>query len=432
MNDANNKGKENLLELESVTDQLFNLGVDVFKPHDDRMAEAMEAFSHFVLEEEKDLCQQILIRHLGRSVGELQGGSSDFEIYRVMISEDDSGEDGEATDELLGAFYNAHFRYRHVMTKHKLQQYMLQMCQRRVDLRGGNQTYEKLGNLMLILTFGKTQGQVRHIDHMDPNLQICLYMSRDCPSTVVFALEEPPITNTIELIHSWELYHSDPVPVVLKDILLQMGSLPLVEKFYAKDFASWTTINHSLETFGKLYQKVSASFSMDMEPGVTLVAAGNQVHAGPPTLHPRMFAFAIGIASNKGNEDGFEEDNDGEAQYSPSLFHIDVCRILFGALDYDYASSELNSGETNLMCKAYLLNILVSLIRTYPEEPFDRLISDEFEDLRAWLLDIVGTLGNGGTISSLVAKAIESESMFYSSKIRQKRAKRRKRGRRKA
>jgi hypothetical protein len=78
---------------------------------------------------------------------------------------------------------------------------------------------------------------------------------------------------------------------------------------------------------------------------LALLAGGNEVHAGPPTSGPRMFAFAVAIPdlnfSLNNTERGddhiakFESDyNDGKVQHSPVLLHID---ILFSLLDCDYA-----------------------------------------------------------------------------------------------
>ena len=145
-----------------------------------------------------------------------------------------------------------------------------------------------MNNIMFILTFGCTNGQVRHIDKMNPNLQICLYMSSDCPTTILYHLEEPDVINGEQLVAFWEETRS--VPGLIKSMLLNMHtSRKLSEQRHTRFFSFWGTIDAILDTFGKLYRPVSSSLSFRADPGVTLIAGGNEVHAGPPTTGPRMF-----------------------------------------------------------------------------------------------------------------------------------------------
>ena len=69
---------------------------------------------------------------------------------------------------------------------------MLGMCHRRARERDDVATdTDRLGNLMLVMQFGgPTPGQVRHTDDTMPNVQICMYMSHDCPSTIVYAMDD--------------------------------------------------------------------------------------------------------------------------------------------------------------------------------------------------------------------------------------------------
>ena len=199
---------------EDVKRTLETLGVDILEPETKKeqiLAEALEAFSEFVLVEEKETCLAILDKHDGASVGELQGGSDQHDIYRVSITEDDD----DAMAELTRLFRNSSPRYANVLTMDKLRRYMLGMC----DKRSRQFEYRTLGNLMIILSFGPTFGQVRHIDHMYPNLQICLYMSNHCPTTIVYSMEGPPITNCREVIEHWET--TCIVPELVKNILLE-------------------------------------------------------------------------------------------------------------------------------------------------------------------------------------------------------------------
>ena len=54
---------------------------------------------------------------------------------------------------------------------------------------------------------------------------------------------------------------------------------------------------------------------LTVQPGTALLAGMNEVHAGPPSPGPRMFAFAIGIPAEKNEEEdggvGGDDDDDG-------------------------------------------------------------------------------------------------------------------------
>ena len=68
------------------------------------MAEGLEVFSSFVFDEEKELTLTILEKHLGRSVGLLQGGTEEDQIYRVKSITSDGDKDN-ASAELLKEFH---------------------------------------------------------------------------------------------------------------------------------------------------------------------------------------------------------------------------------------------------------------------------------------------------------------------------------------
>ena len=365
-----------------IKQQLNEMGIDVMSPEsrkEETMAQALEAFSSFILEEEHEKCQAILDNHTGESVGELQGGSDQHSIYRVLIPDDDNDANGnDAAVVLLKEFHSSRQgkRYLNVLTIERLKQYMLGMCERRTKDRGGRK-YTQLGNFMFILQFGgPTDGQVRHIDNMVPNLQICLYMSSECPSTIVYAMDGPPITNGKLLVEHWEKNENRAVPELVKCILENRGDTALKSKWYTKFFAFWDSIDSNLNCFGKLYQPVSLQLSLEADPGTTLLAGGNEIHAGPPTVGPRMFAFAIGIPEEETNDN---EDNDGEVQYSPVLLHIDFCCILFSILEHEYSAR----GEEQVReAKHFLLSVLLALVKDYPMKGYTRQIDEDRSELR--------------------------------------------------
>jgi hypothetical protein len=404
---------------QDVKRRLETLGVDILEPETKKeqiLAEALEAFSEFILVEEKEACLAILDKHDGASVGELQGGSDQHDIYRVSITEDDD----DAVAELTRLFRVFSPRYGNVLTMDKLKRYMLGMCDKRSTVSSRN--YRTLGNLMFILAFGPTFGQVRHIDHMDPNLQICLYMSNHCPTTIVYSMEGPPITNCRELVEHWETIHL--VPELVKNILLDKGEAALKDASHTKYFSFWDTINANFKWFGKLYQPVSQQLSLlQTDPGTTLIAGGNEVHAGPPTVGPRMFAFAIGIPDEEDNIE--KEDNNGEVQYSPPLLQVDLCCILFGAMDFEY----MDRMEEHLEAKRFLIDVLITFVQEYPQETYVRLLGDDRKEVRDWLGRLVQALEDQEKVNALLQEAIESETIFYSPDVCKRRAKKKKKGR---
>ena len=377
----------------STKHELQQMGVDIFEPLDEtevKMAHLFEDFSSFVLKEEMELCQQILDdESSSSSVGLLQGGNESFSIYRVSfpVGVECAEEIVDAPSSRRKLFYeNAVVRLLQAFHEHRklyrnslelsistIKQYMLRMCARRCRERGCNYNISELDNLMFILQFGgPTKGQVRHIDNMIPNIQICLYMSKNCPSTIVYAMDDSScnaILNGRLLIEYWEDAYSDPVPELLKDVLENYSKVKLESKWFTKFFKYWKSIDNHLNCFGKLYQPVSHQLALHTtEPGTTLLAGGNEVHAGPPTMESRMFAFAVGIPELyiDGDIDYTENfENDGEVQYSPALLHVDFCTLLFGILDYEYSSAPSDEKSVH-ESKHFLLNILVKMIKEVP------------------------------------------------------------------
>lgn len=394
---------------QEIKHELATLGIDVMGPEsrkEETIAQALGAFSLFVLDEEQDKCHAIIEKHMGKSAGPLQGGSDEHEIYRVSITDDED----EAAAEMLKEFHTSQQgkRYATVLTMAKLEHYMLAMCDKRSRIRGCKK-YTRLGNLMFILAFGPTHGQVRHIDNMDPNIQICLYMSDDCPSTVVYSMDGPVITNGSELVEYWGRNHV--VPELVQSILLEKGDTALEEKGHTKYFAFWDTLNDNLKRFGKLYKPVALQLSLQTDPGTTLLAGGNEVHAGPPTVGPRMFAFAIGIPEEEDQDEIIEgEDNNGEVQYNSVLLHVDLCCILFSMMEFEYYERE----EEHYEVKRFLLDLLFTLVKDYPLETYARLLGDDRKEVRDWLGKMVAALEDPERVNALLREAIESDTTLYS------------------
>eukprot|EP00581_Thalassiosira_minuscula_P032124 CAMPEP_0183774034 /NCGR_PEP_ID=MMETSP0739-20130205/40814_1 /TAXON_ID=385413 /ORGANISM="Thalassiosira miniscula, Strain CCMP1093" /LENGTH=435 /DNA_ID=CAMNT_0026015205 /DNA_START=107 /DNA_END=1414 /DNA_ORIENTATION=+ len=425
------------------------MGIDVFAPEsksEEYIAEAFEEFSHFVLHEEKNACIDILEKCLHRctgSVGELQGGSDEYSIYRASFPTDDGEYDNiesrktdNAALQLLN-FYNEQKgrSNKFALTIEKIKRYMLGMCDRRSRERCC-ETYTSLGNEMFIMQFGgPTDGQVRHIDNMVPNVQICLYMSSRCPSTVVYAMDDGdglPVTDGTSLIDFWERQNKS-VPEIVKNVLLTHGDRKLDSKWYTKYFAwSWDTINLQLECFGKLYQPVAYQLGLETEPGTTLLAGGNEIHAGPPTAESRMFAFAIGIPEDDSvyshqednNISHGDENNDGEVQYSPVLLHIDFCCLLFSIIDHEY---KCNSSEESIVeGKHFLANVLIELIRDYPMKEYLLQIDEARVGIRTWLEKTLTIIENEQSTDSLVDEAVQSDVILYSPDVIKRRSKKKK------
>jgi len=438
-----------------ILQELVGMGVDVFDPvtkSEQFIAQMMDDFSSFVLYDGREKCLKILEDDLcngGNSVGELQGGSEAFSIYRVSFPPNDFNEEASGTKKCNNAAislvrefneYNQQIRRKSAsnnLTLETIKQYMLAMCDRRSKERSCTK-YSSLGNLMFILQFGgPTEGQVRHIDNMVPNLQICLYMSQSCPSTVLYAMDDVDgftVRDGKSLLELWEQKKWQATPPLLKHILQHQSDRALKSKWYTKFFSFWKTINIHLECFGKLYQPVSFQLGLQTDPGTTLIAGGNEVHAGPATSGPRMFAFAIGIPeeidATDNEKDQCEEsfgndDNDGEVQYSPVLLHIDFCCLLFSILDYEYAKSD--NAHAVREAKLFLINILIDLIKDYPIKGYLRQIDPVRTGILIWLENVLNSLDCDDAIAELMEKAVCSDEIFYTPDIAKRRSKKKKR-----
>ena len=412
-----------------IKEELTEMGIDVFEPQstsEKHLAQLFEDFSQFVLHSERDKCLEIMeddLNNGGMSVGELQGGSQLYSIYRVSFPSDDDSYDGQADSnnaaiKLLNYYNQQHgLSSKTSLTMGKIKQYMLGMCDRRSRERNCRR-YTSLGNVMFILQLGgPTHGQVRHIDNMVPNLQICLYMSSECPSTVVYAMDDGnglPVTNATTLIDFWER-QGKVVPEALKELLIRHGDTKLKTKH--TKYLGWSTINLQLLCFGKLYQPVAYQLGLQTVPGTTLLAGGNEIHAGPPTKHSRMFAFAIGVpdTNDQNADDRLHDDdigkNDGEVQYSPVLFHIDFCCLIFSMLDHEYRAS--NKEDSVREAKRFLVEVLVELIRDYPMDEYLLQIDQEREDVRTWLDSILSRVAEELLVDGLVAEAVQSDRILY-------------------
>ena len=451
--------------------ELSEMGVDVYNPQtpsEETLAARFGDFADFVLSEAKESCLDILetdLRFDGGSVGELQGGNDKYKIYRASFPSSTSGENKrgkvtmskkkgnkrsnninrKATDEQnafmqLLELYNRNRRDN--LTMEDIESYMLGMCSRRAQERNTGD-YDQLGNCMLIIQFGgPTVGQVRHIDNMVPNLQICLYMSRRCPSTIVYEIDDggSPVIDGASLLEYWQCLKNNIVPDLMRTILLDHGDTNLSNMWYTRYFAFWDTINSQLLCFGKLYQPVARALGLTVEPGTTLLAGGNEIHGGPPTTESRMFAFAIGIPDqhSRGEEiagddddsllpenDGRDEENDGEVQYSPVLLHIDFCCLLFSMLDFEFGSNA-NLDLARREAKYFLVNVLIDLIRDYPMRQYLIQIHEERTGVLTWLECILKKLEDGSSISALVEEAVDSDDTLYTPDVIKRKCKKKK------
>ena len=238
-----------------------------------------------------------------------------------------------------------------------------------------------------------------------------------------------PITNGRTLIEFWERrYHH--VPEIVRNALLIYGDRNLKNKWYTKYFAFWNTIDSHLFCFGKLYQPVSYQLGLQTNPGTTLLAGGNEVHAGPPTVGPRMFAFAIGIPEENAaglcqrydrNENVGDKDNDGEVQYSPVLLHIDFCCLVFSILEYEVTKSASKTSVRE--AKQFLVDVLIEIVKDYPMKGYLLQIDTGRVGVRTWLENVLKSLENAVTLHALVEEAIDSDEIFYSPDIIKRRSK---------
>ena len=441
---------------QTVTQALRNLGVDILEPRSEselELAESFHAFSSFVLFDEMSMCQSIIDRHLTSGeekcggVGVLQGGG-ECDIYRLQIREDgsDKEEDGggscghnpgtAAATEILQAFHSSRYgsRHRKRLTVARLQQYLLNMCERwRQNRPNGSpescRRYTGLGNLMFILSFGPVFGQPRHIDNMDPNNQICCYMSEQCPSTILYDLEGPDITCGEDLIDYWDQTLDDAVPNLVKEIFASKCDERLDDlsrrAYIPPRLAAWGSINGCLSRFGKLYRPVKKCLSLSTDPGTTLVAGGNEVHAGPPATGPRMFAFAVGIPETEEEEDEFGSDSDdersnrqeatnnsgdGEVQYCPALLHVDLCSILFAMMQNECASQDASERDDS---KRFLLRILVQFIAEKPNETYaENLTDSRRRALLEWVEQICDRIQLDFGYDDLIEEAVKRDDVI--------------------
>jgi hypothetical protein len=236
------------------------------------------------------------------------------------------------------------------------------------------------------------------------------------------------------------------MPYLVGTILTMYGDRDLGTMWHARYFAKWKTMNDQLLCFGRLYHPVKRALGLIVEPGTTLLAGGNEVHSGPPTMGSRMFAFAIGIpevedgggdvkddvgegtTSGKDGDDG--EENDGEMQYSPVLLHIDFCCILFGILDFEHQE---RGGDDDVSArrkaKIFLVDVLIDLIRDYPMRQYLIQIDEERVGVRNWLDTVLERLEDGMSTIALAEEVVDSDEILYSPDVMKKRNCRKKKAR---
>jgi hypothetical protein len=121
-------------------------------------------------------------------------------------------------------------------------------------------------------------------------------------------------------------------------------------------------------------------------------------------------------------------DNDGEVQYSPALFHMDFCCLLFSLMDHEYGRS--GKSEFLLDAKHFLVSVLVELIRDYPMKGYLQQISEDRIGMRDWLNIILHLIEEEGSVASSIEDAISSDQIFYSPDVAKQNLKKKKKGRR--
>jgi hypothetical protein len=268
-------------------------------------------------------------------------------------------------------------------------------------------------------------------------------MSRRCPSTIVYEIDDggSPVIDGASLLEYWQCLKSNSiVPNLLQTLLLNHGDTKLSNKWYTQHFALWESIISQLICFGKLYQPVACALGLTVEPGTTLLAGGNEIHGGTPMTESGMFAFAIGVLDqhNRGDEiagdkensllpenDGRDEENDGEVQYSPVLLHIDFCCLLFSMLDFEFGSN----ANMDLACcgaKYFLVNILIDIICDYPMRQYLIQINEERTGVLIRLKCVLKKLEDGSLISALVEEAVDSDDILYTPDVIKRRCKKKK------
>ena len=458
-----------------------SLGISLLEPQTKfelHLADAYSAFSTFVLDDEAEQCISVIEKHLSRGgdgggVGYLSGGGDEYDIYRLNIAITNNDDDnhyssGAAASELLDMFHNSHEgkRYRRTLTYEKLTQYMIGMCERHrceseqqqqednIISSSSSRRYDRVGNLMLILNFGPTPGQIRHIDNTDGNLFVSVYMSTNCPSTVIYEVGDPLIECTNDLIDYWDDCNSNDickdssksnkyptpgeVPLLIRDVFNAIGDEQLgvgKRQHYTSKYKFWGTINRMLQRFGRLYQPIEQIHKFEVDPGTTFVAGGNEVHAGPPTISPRMFAFAIGIPedeedelllrkskykpstgddeSDEGQDDG-DEENNGEVQYFPVLFHLDLCSIIFGIMDHEYN----DRSDEHYISKVFLLRVLIQFICEYPSETYSETLGNTGgREVQTWFGRLRTALNDGLNVDNVLDEAACDKSVVFSRRI---------------
>jgi hypothetical protein len=216
------------------------------------------------------------------------------------------------------------------------------------------------------------------------------------PKYNIYELDGPDIVCGEDLLSFWEgAFDDESAPNLLREILASKSDDRLDAQFRRSyippRLAAWGSINATLSRFGKLYRPVTRSLSLLTDPGTTLVAGGNEVHAGPPTTGPRMFVFAVGIPEGGGEgndeEDSVDKSGDGEVQYCPALLHMDLCSILFAMMHHEFTDRDISEHTDS---KRFLLRVLVDFISENPNETYvQNLVDNKRRALREWVQSFV-------------------------------------------
>lgn len=398
-------------------------------------AQVWADFAQYCTSKENEWVRTLVETSETDDVGLLQGGAAAGpDIYRVAIhvppvvkNGTSSSRSNHVSQQMLRRFCqdpSTPAEYAKVATFEGLQAYILTMCrQKSKQASVQSMSSSCLENFMLIVSFaGGCPGQVWHIDRMDDNHAVFLYLTDPCPTTRYSVPNEhdddggddhdPGVDSVETLLECWEHYYTstDPtitprqVPDALRQVMSNHADTPLtvprrrrgkqIESALQRQRpmmqSSWTTLNDQLRVFGRLYQQPvrSTLYLPTVEPGTIGIASGNAIHAGPPTTAPRMVVFGIGVPSedtstttrtsadnndkdrNRDDDNNYDDDNqnDGEVQYSAILLHVDLCIIVFAMLE----ENETDVGEESVQsAKAFLLHVLDRLDRENRAEKCD-------------------------------------------------------------
>ena len=225
---------------------------------------------------------------------EIQGGR-----LEIFLDANDKG--SNAFDTIIGKVLNAEFADE--LAGRDIKDVILAFAQNqaRKDPRVGNEY--KFGNFSLLVTYGRCENQMPHIDLVKPNYQFALYLSKMSPRTMFVAEGSiDPVRTVGALVKLWEtaseLKVSDDAPVphnIVKALEQDEGIRTLLEGF--------GDVLHPEQTLEHKYEMKH----FNVGPGVVASLPGSVVHAGPSSETTRAVLFFSGSP----------KDADASEEYNP-------------------------------------------------------------------------------------------------------------------